>query len=447
LGRKEGDEPWSLQSNHLLACFLNLPDTFGLTTFEIFNMTAPRLTLEDINAAATRIAGGVQRTPMLKSDWLSPICKVELYLKREHRQMTGSFKERGARNALLQLSAEQKRVGVIAASAGNHALALACHGHQLGIPVTVVMPTYAPIIKVKNCRSLNANVILHGRDIAEAKEFAMTRMDEQPLTYINGYDHLDVIAGAGTIGLEMLDQVPNVDAILVPIGGAGLVAGIAVAVKSLRPNIKIIGVEPVRAASFTAALEAGHPVKIDMQPTLADGLAVPRVGDNAFAISRDLVDQVVRVSEHDIALAVLRLIEMEKAVVEGAGAVGVAALLSGQLTEWEGRRVATILCGGNIDTNMLGRIIQRGLAVDGRLCRFSAHISDRPGGLAEFSRLLADEGVGIIDIEHDRIFGGDEVASVSVICTVETSDDTHIEKLSRRLQDSGFVIQFHHLPR
>ena len=405
------------------------------------------LDIADIQAAATRIFGGVQRTPFLKSDWLSPICGIELYLKREHRQRTGSFKERGARNALLRLNDDQKKFGVVAASAGNHALALACHGNLLGIPVTVVMPHFAPIIKVKHCRSFGANVIMHGQHIGEAKDYAMTLLDEKSLTYINGYDHPDIIAGAGTIGLEMLEQVPDLDAIVVPVGGAGLIAGISLAAKSLQPGIEIIGVEPERAASFTAALQAGKPTRVEMLPTLADGLAVPMVGSNAFAIASQFVDRVVVVSEHDIALAVLRLVELEKAVVEGAGATGVAALLAGKIDGLAGKRVGTILCGGNIDTTMLGRIIQRGLAVDGRLCRFSAHISDRPGGLAAFSQFLADEGVSIIDIAHDRVFGGDEIASVSVNCTIETLDHAHIERLRQRFNDAGFSTNFHPLPK
>lgn len=410
-------------------------------------MIDARLDIADIRTAAIRIFGGVQRTPFLKSDWLSPICGIELYLKREHRQRTGSFKERGARNALLRLNDEQKKFGVVAASAGNHALALACHGNLLGIPVTVVMPHFAPIIKVKHCRSFGATVIMHGQHIGEAKDYAMTLLDEKSLTYINGYDHPDIIAGAGTIGLEMLEQVPDLDAIVVPVGGAGLIAGIALAAKSLQPGIEIIGVEPERAASFTAALQAGRPTRVEMLPTLADGLAVPMVGSNAFAIASQLVDRVVVVSEHDIALAVLRLVEMEKAVVEGAGATGVAALLAGKISGLSGKRVGTILCGGNIDTTMLGRIIQRGLAVDGRLCRFSAHISDRPGGLAAFSRFLADEGVSIIDIAHDRVFGGDEIASVSVNCTVETLDHAHIKRLQQRFDEAGFSTNFHPLPK
>jgi threonine dehydratase len=367
-------------------------------------------------------------------------------LKREHRQATGSFKERGARNALLRLDDDRRKAGVIAASAGNHALALARHGQLLGIPVTVVMPRFAPIIKVQSCRGFGAEVVLHGEHIGMAKDLAMSLVEERGLTYINGYDHPDIIAGAGTIALEMLEQSPDLDALVVPVGGAGLIAGVSLAAKSVKPDIVVIGVEPVRAASFGPALAAGRPVPCEMQPTLADGLAVPEVGAHSFEIARRYVDRVLEVSEHDIALAILRLIELEKAVVEGAGAVGVAAALNGSLGELEGACVGTILCGGNIDTTMLGRILQRGLAVDGRFCRFSAHISDRPGGLAAFTKVLADEGVSVIDIAHDRVFGEDEIASASVECTVETRDQNHIEELCAKLDAAGFRTHFHPVP-
>jgi threonine dehydratase len=402
--------------------------------------------VDDVLAAAHRIVDGVQHTPCLRSDWLSPIVGFDLVLKREHRQATGSFKERGALSALIRLDETERRAGVIAASAGNHALALAWHGQRLGIPVTVVMPRFAPMIKVRSCRAFGAEVVLHGEHIGEAKELAMTLVESRGLTYVNGFDDPDIIAGAGTIALEMLEQAPALDALVVPVGGAGLIAGVALAAKSVKPDIQVIGVEPARAASLGPALAAGHPVRVEVSPTLADGLAVPEVGAHAFALAQRFVDRVTTVSEHDIALAILRLIELEKAVVEGAGAAGVAAALSGSLDEFRGRCVGTILCGGNIDTTMLGRILQRGLAADGRVCRFSAHISDRPGGLAEFTRVLADEGVSVIDIAHDRVFGGDEIASVSVECTVETHDQDHVARLRARLDAAGFDTHFHPLP-
>ena len=409
-------------------------------------MSVPPVTIHDIRDAASRISGGVQRPPCLRSDWLSPLVGFDLFLKREHRQGTGSFKERGARNALMLLDDQQKRKGVIAASAGNHALALASHGKQLGVPVTVVMPIFAPMIKIENCRGFGAEVVLHGEHIGECKQHAEQLVQSQGLAYINGYDAPDIIAGAGTIGLEILEQADNLDAVVVPVGGGGLIAGIAQAVKATNPEIDIIGVEPINAASFTAALQAGKPIRAEVVPTLADGLAVPCVGDNAFTLGASLIDQMITVTEQEVALAILRLVEMEKAVVEGAGAVGVAAALSGKLDQYKGKRVATVLCGGNIDTTMLGRIIQRGMVVDGRICRFSAHISDRPGGLAAFTQVLAEQGVSVIDIAHDRVFGGDEIASVSVECEVETRNHEHIRQLRKTLNAAGFDTKFHDLP-
>ena len=381
------------------------------------------------------------RTPCTPSIALSEITGCEIFCKFENLQRTGSFKERGARNALLLLDAEQRRAGVIAASAGNHASALSYHGKLLDIPVTVVMPHAAPIMKVRTCEQMGARVLLHGNDIGEARDHAMQFVRDQKLTYINGFDDPAIIAGQGTLGLEILEQVPDCDAIVVPIGGAGLIAGVALAVKSLRPHVKTIGVQAERTASFDAALKNGAPLQITMAPTLADGLAVPKVGDNAFALARERVDKTVVVSEHLIALAVLRLVELEKSVVEGAGAVPLAALLSGQLSELRGKKVVLPLCGGNIDTNMLGRIIERGLAADGRLCRLTANISDRPGGLARFASILAEEGASVRDVEHDRAFGGDDVSQVVVHCVIETRDRDHAVRVRQRLEREGFRVK------
>ena len=366
---------------------------------------------------------------------------MKVYCKLEYLQRTGSFKERGARNALLQLSPEQQQRGVIAASAGNHALGLAYHAQLLGIPAAVVMPRFAPLNKVVNCRRLGARVMLDGGNIGEARSRADQIAATEGLTYINGFDHPAIIAGQGTIGLEIAAQVPDLDAVIVPIGGAGLIAGLALALKTLKPEARIIGVEPQNAASFTAALRAGRPVDFDLKPTLADGLSVPKVGDNAFQIARNLVQRVVLVSEHDIALAVLRLMELEKAVVEGAGAAPLAACLAGLVPELRAKKVVLPLCGGNIDLTTLGRVIERGLASDGRLCRFTATISDRPGGLARFAGLIADEGASIIDIAHDRAFAEEDITTVTVHCIVETRDADHIDALRARLNREGFRVK------
>jgi threonine dehydratase len=396
--------------------------------------------LEDIQAAARRIAGAVLESPCPYSIPLSEATEMQTFCKLEYLQRTGSFKERGARNALLLLSPDQQKRGVIAASAGNHALGVAYHAHLLQIPATVVMPRFAPLTKVTNCRRLGANVLVEGANIAEARARADVIAADQGLTYINGFDDPAIIAGQGTIGLEVLAQVPDLDAIIVPIGGAGLIAGIALAIKSLKPQVSVIGVEPERAASFTAALAAGQPIQIEMRPTLADGLSVPKVGENAFRLARDLVDRTVLVGEHDLARAVLRLMELEKAVVEGAGAAPLAACLAGLVPELKGRKVILPLCGGNIDLNTLDRVIERGLASEGRLYRFTATISDRPGGLARFAGLVAEEGASIIDITHDRAFADDDITTVAVYCMVETRDAAHITALRDRLNREGFRV-------
>lgn len=404
-------------------------------------MTDSRLiTFADIDSARRRIADGVPVTPCSESIPLSEVCGCRIYCKLEYLQRTGSFKERGARNALKLLSDDQRRRGVIAASAGNHALGLAYHGQLLGIPVTVVMPNHAPLIKIAACRRLGADVIVAGDSFAGAQKRADALAQEHGYTYVHGYDDPAVIAGQGTIGLEILDQLPEVDAIVAPFGGGGLIAGIALAVKSLKPEVRLIGVEAAHAPSYTAALAAGRPVMTETKPTLADGLAVGRVGELAFAIARERVDRVVAVDEEALALAVFRLIELEKSVVEGAGASPLAAFLRDGLPELRGRRVALVLAGGNIDLNILDRIIEVGLVADGRLCRFSVIISDRPGGLARLATVIASVGASIKDIAHDRTFSGPDVATVRAVCVVETHDRAHIAALYQALRAAGMEV-------
>ena len=294
---------------------------------------------EKIAKARFSIRSHIKESECIYSPSMKELTGSNVYLKLELRQETGSFKERGACNALLNLSDEQKRNGVVAASAGNHALALAYHGGRLGIPVTCVMPIHAPLTKVETCKSLGATVMTHGDHILEARDKAEELTDR--LTYINGFDHPDIIAGAGTIGMEIVEQCKNVDAVVVPIGGAGLIAGIAIAIKELRPDVEVIGVEPEWCASYTAALGAGHELPVDVGPTLADGLAVTTVGHNAFFNAREKVDRVVQVNEKNIALTILRLLENEKIVAEGGGVVGLAALLQqGVLDDLKGKNVA-----------------------------------------------------------------------------------------------------------
>lgn len=394
-----------------------------------------KITFEDITSAAFKIKNRIRQTPCMKSH-LSDITGIEIFLKNDFLQYTGSFKERGACNALLSLSPEKRKIGIISASLGNHALALCYHGNKLGIPVTVVMPTAAPIMKIQKCRQYGANVIVCGQSMKEAKKLALKLSVDRRLTYINGYDHPHIMAGQGTLGLEISEQVQDIDAVIVPIGGGGLIAGVALALKTLNPEIQIIGVESERCASYTKALDSGEPAMVDIQSTLADGLAVPMVGYNAFATAKSLVDKVIVVKEEWIAIAILRLVELEKCVVEGAGAAGLAAILAGQLDELIGKRVVLLVCGGNIDTTILGRCLERGLCADGRLVRFIVTVSDRPGGIAELCKMLSSIGVSIKDIMHERAWVKTDVFSVDVKVVCETRDQEHVQQLITMLKET-----------
>ena len=398
------------------------------------------VTLADIEAARERIRGGIYESPCVESIPLSQLTGAHIYCKLDYLQRTGSFKERGARNALLQLSGAQRERGVIAASAGTHAQGIAYHGALLGIPVTVVMPKFAPLIKVTNCRQLGATIVLHGADLSEARAEAETIAAREGLTFIHPFDNAHVIAGQGTIALEILEQTPTARAIVAPVGGGGLLAGIGTVVAARKPSVRVIGVEPDHAACLTAALAAGHPVPVALSHTLADGLAVAQAGARPFEILRRVVDQVVTVDEATIALAVLRLIELEKSVVEGAGAAPLAAFLAGRLDSLKGSDVVLVLCGGNIDLTILDRVIEIGLVADGRLSRFTVSISDRPGGLARLAEIIASTGASIKEIVHDRAFSGPDLSEVRVVCVVETTGHEHVTHLHRALADAKVKI-------
>jgi threonine dehydratase len=406
-----------------------------------FVPTLMNVNLSEIRAARERIAGAIYHSPCPYSLSLSRLCGAEIYCKLDHLQMTGSFKERGARNKLMSLTDEQKKRGVIAASAGNHALGLAYHGQLLGIPVTVIMPKWAPIIKVSNCRSFGANIVLHGESYDDARKLARQRSEDEEMPFISGFDDPYIINGAGTMGLEILEDVPGVDAIVVPIGGGGLIAGIGAAVKAAKPSVQIIGVEPVNAASFVESMKAGKVTRFETKPTLADGLAVAELGTLCFEIAKTLVDQTVLVDEPQIAQAVLRLLELEKTVVEGAGAVPLAAMTSGSLKYLAGKKVVLCLCGGNIDATVISRVIERGLAAEGRLCRITAFISDRPGSLAKLLGVIADTGASIKEVEHDRHFGPADVAKVAAICIVETRDADHIRQVREAVKAANIELR------
>jgi threonine dehydratase len=396
---------------------------------------------EDVSTAHFRIRSGVVRTRCTQSRTLSALTGMNIYLKHEWEQATGSFKERGARNALLALSDEQKRLGVVAASAGNHALALAYHGRELGIPVTVLMPSIAPLTKITKCRALEANVVLEGDTIADAALAAKSYVDNDGMKYINGFDDFNIIAGAGSVGLEILEDAKDIDAIVVPVGGGGLIAGLALAVKTINPKVQIIGVEPDRCPSMAAAMAAGEVVKVPTSPTLADGLAVPTVGPRSFEVLRPRVDKLVTVSEQDISVALLRLVETEKLVQEGAGAAGIAACLAGKLPELEGKNVAVLLCGGNIDTSTLGNVLERGLVNDGRLIRFSAVVPDRPGGIAGLCAVIAFVGASIKQIVHERAWLQEDSHAVQVDVTCELTGLEMKETLYKALSEK-YAVDF-----
>jgi len=397
------------------------------------------VTLESIQAAATRLKDVIYRSPCPFSLTLSRLCGCDICCKLDHLQMTGSFKERGARNKLELLPNALREKGVIAASAGNHALALAYHGQLLGISVVVVMPKWAPLVKVSNCRGFGAEVLLQGESFADAYALAKKMAAETGRTFIPGFDDPDIIAGAGTMGLEIVEDVPDVDAVVVPVGGGGLLAGVGTAIKALRPTARVIGVESVKAPTLLASMKAGQITRIDTQPTLADGLAVAELGKECFGPIQHSMDDLVMVDEPQVALAILRLMELEKMVVEGAGAVSLAAVMN-RPPGLAGKKVVLCLTGGNIDVTVISRIIERGLSYDGRLCRVIVYISDRPGSLAALLTLVAQTGASIKEVSHDRSFGPADVARVKVSVIMETRDLEHIREIHKTLKEKGVEI-------
>lgn len=411
---------------------------FSLIPMKI--LTKPSLQFTDVVEAQSRLAGAIIETPCAESTALSELTGCHIFCKREYQQRTGSFKERGARNALTWLTPFEKRRGVIAASAGNHALGLAWHGRALDVPVTVVMPRFAPLVKVSTCRKFGARVVLHGDTFDEARTHAQQLAAAAELAYIHPFDDPHVMAGQGTLALEILEQVPDVEAVVIPVGGGGLLAGVATVLRTLKPDVTIVGVEPENAACFSAALEAGAPVEVKTRPTLADGLAVAKTGQLTLDVAGPLVDKVVTVREDALARAILRLAETERAIVEGAGAAALAALLAGGLPELVGKRVAIPLTGGNIDPLAHSRVIEKGLVADGRIYRFDALISDRPGGLAQLSSVLASTGANVTEIVHNRTFAGPDLSLVHVLCTVETRDRNHIAEVNQSLAEAGIRL-------
>lgn len=392
----------------------------------------------DIEAAAARIAGQVEETPLLHSRTLSEITGAQVYLKFENLQFTASFKERGALNRLEQLTPAQRGAGVLAVSAGNHAQGVAWHAKRLSIPATIVMPAFTPSVKIARTRGFGATIELHGERFDETYARGVELAVERGLTLIDPFDDDAVIAGQGSVGLEMLDAQPDLDDLVVPVGGGGLIAGIATVARHLRPRIRVVGVQSVRFALVHDAIQGGrHEVGAS---TIADGIAVNRLGQRTLPIIRRYVDSIALVNEAEIEKAILLLLEIEKTVVEGAGAAGLAALLS-EPERFRGRRVGLVLSGGNIDPLLLASIIERGMVRSGRLARLYVDVRDAPGALAQLTRVLADERANVEEIRHERSFGTVGTQRVEIEIVVQTESEEHIVRILGRLEREGFAAR------
>jgi threonine dehydratase len=394
-------------------------------------------TIDDIRAAAKRIEGAVIRTPMLVSRTLSEVIGAEVWLKFENLQFTSAYKERGALNKLLQLTEEERARGVIAASAGNHSQAVAYHARRLGIPATIVMPESTPTVKVTKTEGFGATVVLHGDMFDDAYAKARELALEKGYVFVHPFDDPQIIAGAGTVALEMLEDAPDLDTIIVPIGGGGLMSGVSIAARAVKPGIELIGVEAELYPSMKCAIEGCHlPLGGD---TLAEGIAVKHPGELTSHILKDYVNDVVLVTERDIESAVAMLVRIEKTVVEGAGAAGLAAMLSDP-ARYKGKKIATLLCGGNIDTHLLANVLVRDLVRQGRIARLRVAIQDQPGALAKITAKFFESGVNIIEIRHSRIFTALPAKDTVIEVECEARDAAAIDEVEAALKTVGFRV-------
>ncbi|MEO6815584.1 MAG: threonine ammonia-lyase [Edaphobacter sp.] len=395
------------------------------------------ISLADVQAARERLRGSIYYSPCPHSQMLSALTGQQIYLKLENLQMTGSFKERGALNRIATLTPEQAARGVVAASAGNHAQGVAYHATTREIRSIIVMPLATPLVKVTATRNFGAEVVLHGANYDEACDEATRICTAEGMTFIHPFDDPTVMAGQGTIGLELLEQVPELQAVVVPIGGGGLIGGIACAIKESRPDIRVIGVQTSRLPSMAAAIEHHHPVTLSSATTIADGIAVRRAGEVTFPVVERYVDEIVTVDEDEIASSILVLLEREKTLAEGAGATALAALLQ-KKTTLKSEHTAVLVCGGNIDVTLLSRIIERGLVQDGRLIRLRIHLLDKPGALAELTRLIADYRANIVDTLHNRAYYGVNLGDTVIDITMETRGREQVEELLAALTAEGY---------
>jgi threonine dehydratase len=396
------------------------------------------VTLSDIQTALERIRESIQISPCTRSETFSELAGNSVYLKLENRQRTGAYKERGALNKLLTLSPEERSRGVIAASAGNHAQAVAYHAARLGIRARICMPLPTPLIKVSATRGYGADVVLHGANYDEAFAEALRQSEADKITFVHAFDDETVIAGQGTLGLELLEQHPDLEVFVVPIGGGGLIGGLACAVKEKNPKVRVIGVQPSRLPSMKVAVAEGKPVTLAAAVTIADGIAVRRAGERTLPLVQKYVDEIVTVEEEEVANAILLLLEREKTLAEGAGAAAVAALVNHRI-ELSGKRVAAIVGGGNIDVTLLARIIERGLVKDGRLVRLRVHLPDYPGALHRLTGILAEHRANLVETSYDRAYHGVNLGDTAIDITMETRGPEHIAELIAALGAAGYV--------
>jgi threonine dehydratase len=397
------------------------------------------VTLQDIQAAAAAIKDAVVRTPTRHSRTLSEIAGCEVWLKFENRQFTASFKERGALNFLLSLNDEQRERGVAAMSAGNHAQGVAYHAGRLGIPATIVMPTFTPFNKVKHTRDFGAEVILTGRDLTEAQGAALALAEERGLTFIHPYDDPKVIAGQGTLALEMLEDVPQLETLMVPVGGGGLISGVAIAAKALKPAIEIFGAETELYPAMAEAIHARPISEIPSAQTIAEGIAVKQPGKLTREIVRALVRDILLVDEAQIEHALVQILEIEKTVIEGAAAAGFAAVLADP-ARFRGKRVGVVMSGGNIDMRLLSNVILRELTREGRILTLELAIEDRPGVLARVATVVGEAGGNILEVSHNRMMSGISAKSATLILVVEARDSAHGAQIRDRLSAAGFRL-------
>ena len=393
--------------------------------------------LSDIHSALNRIRTDIRVSPCTHSETFSALTQNSIFLKLDNQQRTGAFKERGALNKLLTLNGEERARGVIAASAGNHAQGVAYHAGRHGIRAHIVMPLPTPLTKVSSTRAYGADVLLCGANYDEAYGKAIELSEQDRLTLIHAFDDDAVISGQGTLGLEILSQTPDIEVIVSPIGGGGLIGGIACAVKETNPRVKIYGVQPARLPSMKAAVAQGKPVTLDSAKTIADGIAVRRAGERTLPLVQKYVDDIVTVEEEEIANAILLLLEREKTLAEGAGAASIAAVLNRKL-QLQDKRVAVLVCGGNIDVTLLARIIERGLVKDGRLVRLRVHLPDYPGALHRLTGILADHRANIVETAYDRAYHGVNLGDTAIDITMETRGPEHISELLTALVAGGY---------